>query len=50
MTPKRLGMRLNAVREALQLSHEAVATKARTSRKYLSRLDAGRYETLGVLH
>jgi len=43
-------MKLKALREAKQLSQKAVAKKARISREYLNRLEAGRYDpTLGVL-
>lgn len=47
---RQLGLRLRALREAKHLSQEVVAKRARISREYLSRLEAGRYDpTLGVL-
>ncbi len=49
-TPKQLGMKIKKLRERKALSQTAVARKARISREYLSRLEAGRYDpTVGVL-
>ena len=49
-TPRQLGMKLKQVREARGMKQDAVAKKARITREYLSRLEAGRYDpTVGVL-
>ncbi len=49
-TPKRLGMKLKKIREAKGMSQAAVAKKARISREYVNKLEAGRYDpTVGVL-
>jgi transcriptional regulator with XRE-family HTH domain len=43
-------MRLKKLREARGMSQDAVAKKARITREYLIRLEAGRYDpTVGVL-
>jgi transcriptional regulator with XRE-family HTH domain len=49
-TPKRIGMRLKALREAKGLSQAAMATKAKIAREYVNRLEAGRHDpTIGTL-
>ena len=49
-TAKQLGMKIRKIREGKELSQTAVAKKARVSREYLNRLEAGRYDpTVGVL-
>ena len=43
-------MKLKALREAEGLSQEALASKAKISREYLARLEAGRHDpTVGTL-
>jgi transcriptional regulator with XRE-family HTH domain len=50
MTPRQLGMTLKRFREAKGLSQEALARKARITREYVNKLEAGRYDpTVGVL-
>ena len=50
MTPRLLGMTLKRFREAKGLSQDALARKARVTREYVNKLEAGRYDpTVGVL-
>jgi transcriptional regulator with XRE-family HTH domain len=51
MTPARqTGKRLKKLREAREMSQAALATRAKISRGYLIRLEAGRQDpTLGML-
>lgn len=49
-TPKQIGQRLKAVREAAGLSQATVAAKGKISREYLARLEAGQHDpTVGTL-
>jgi transcriptional regulator with XRE-family HTH domain len=49
-TPKQLGMRLKKLRIAQGISQQALAKKARITREYVSKLEAGRYDpTIGVV-
>jgi transcriptional regulator with XRE-family HTH domain len=46
----RLGMKLRRARIARKLSQEALAKKARVTREYVNKLEAGRYDpTVGTL-
>jgi transcriptional regulator with XRE-family HTH domain len=50
MTPRKLGTTLKRFREAKGLSQDALARKARITREYVNKLEAGRYDpTVGVL-
>ena len=49
-TPRQLGMRLKRLRISKGLSQAALAKKARITREYVNKLEAGRYDpTVGVL-
>jgi XRE family transcriptional regulator, regulator of sulfur utilization len=49
-SPKQLGMKIKQRREAKGLSQEVLAKRARISREYVNRLEAGRYDpTIGTL-
>jgi transcriptional regulator with XRE-family HTH domain len=49
-TPKQIGRRLKALREAARLSQATVAADAKISREYLARLEAGQHDpTVGTL-
>jgi transcriptional regulator with XRE-family HTH domain len=49
-TPKQIGMKLKALREANGLSQDALAKKAKIAREYVNRLEAGRHDpTVGTL-
>ena len=49
-TPRQIGIRLKEARTKKGLSQAAVAAKARISREYLNKLEAGKYDpTVGVL-
>jgi transcriptional regulator with XRE-family HTH domain len=49
-TPRQLGRRLKARRETMGLSLATVARRARLTRQYLGRLEAGQHDpTVGVL-
>ena len=49
-TPRQLGRRLRARRIARGLSQAAVATRAKITREYVNKLEAGHYDpTVGVL-
>ncbi len=49
-TSKRLGLRLKSLRTAQGLSQEALANKARITREYVNKLEAGRYDpTISVV-
>jgi len=49
-TPKQLGQRLKRLRLAHGLSQEALATRARITREYVNKLEAGRYDpTISVV-
>ena len=43
-TPNRLGMRLKRIRTARGLSQDALANKAKLTREYVNKLEAGRYD------
>ena len=50
MTPKQMGRRLQALREARDLSRQQLAERAGLSREYVRRLEAGEYDpTVGML-
>jgi transcriptional regulator with XRE-family HTH domain len=50
MTPKQMGRRLLALREARDLSRQQLAERAGLSREYVRKLEAGRQDpTLGTL-
>jgi transcriptional regulator with XRE-family HTH domain len=50
MTARQLGMALKRLREAKGLSQDALAKKARITREYVNKLEAGKYDpTVGVL-
>jgi transcriptional regulator with XRE-family HTH domain len=50
LTPKRLGMRLKKLRLAKRMSQDALARKAKMTREYVNKLEAGRYDpTIGVI-
>jgi transcriptional regulator with XRE-family HTH domain len=50
LTPKRLGMRLKKLRLAQRMSQDALARKAKITREYVNKLEAGRYDpTIGVI-
>jgi transcriptional regulator with XRE-family HTH domain len=50
LTPKRLGMRLKTLRLAKRMSQDALARKAKMTREYVNKLEAGRYDpTIGVI-
>jgi len=50
LTARQLGRRLASLREARGLSQRALAERARISREYLLRVEAGRYDiTVSVL-
>jgi len=49
-TPKQLGQRLKRLRLAKGLSQEALAVRARITREYVNKLEAGRYDpTISVV-
>jgi transcriptional regulator with XRE-family HTH domain len=49
-TSKRLGLRLKKLRMAQGFSQEALANKARITREYVNKLEAGRYDpTISVV-
>jgi len=50
MTARQMGRRLQALREARDLSRQQLAERAGISREYIRKLEAGRQDpTLGVL-
>jgi transcriptional regulator with XRE-family HTH domain len=49
-TPRQIGMKLKALRTAKGMSQTALAKKAKITREYVNKLEAGRYDpTVGVL-
>jgi transcriptional regulator with XRE-family HTH domain len=49
-TPRQMGQRIKALRERQGMSQATLATKAKISREYVNKLEAGRYDpTLGVV-
>ena len=49
-TPKQMGMRIRTLREARGMSQGELAKRARITREYVNKLEAGRYDpTVGVL-
>jgi transcriptional regulator with XRE-family HTH domain len=49
-TPRQIGMKLKVLREQKGLSQAVLAKKAKITREYVNRLEAGRYDpTVGVL-
>jgi transcriptional regulator with XRE-family HTH domain len=49
-TPRQIGMKLRQQREAKGLSQAALARRAKITREYVNKLEAGRYDpTVGVL-
>jgi putative transcriptional regulator len=50
IAPRQIGTKLKAIREAKGMSQGALAQKAKITREYVNRLEAGRYDpTIGVL-
>jgi transcriptional regulator with XRE-family HTH domain len=50
MSPRQLGMKVKRLREAKGLSQDALAKKAKITREYVNKLEAGRHDpTVGVL-
>ncbi len=50
LTPKQLGMQLRKLREGKGMSQESLAKKAKITREYVNKLEAGRYDpTIGTL-
>jgi len=49
-TPRQMGQRIKRLREERGLSQAALAAKAKITREYVNKLEAGRYDpTLGVV-
>jgi transcriptional regulator with XRE-family HTH domain len=49
-TPRQIGMRLKTIRETKGMSQAKLAKRAKITREYVNRLEAGRYDpTVGVL-
>jgi transcriptional regulator with XRE-family HTH domain len=49
-TPKQMGTRIRKRRSALGMSQAMLAKKARITREYVNKLEAGRYDpTVGVI-
>ena len=49
-TPKQMGVGIRKLREAREMSQAVLAKKARITREYVNKLEAGRYDpTVGVL-
>src|SRR2546427_365717 len=49
-TPRQIGMKLKRVREEKGLSQDALAKKARLTREYVNKLEAGRHDaTVGAV-
>lgn len=49
-TPRQIGMMLKRLREARGLTQAGLARKARVTREYVNKLEAGRHDaTVGVL-
>ena len=49
-TPRQMGQRIRRLREERGLSQAALAAKAKITREYVNKLEAGRYDpTLGVV-
>ena len=49
-TPKQMGTRIRTLREARSMSQNELAKRARITREYVNKLEAGRYDpTVGVL-
>jgi transcriptional regulator with XRE-family HTH domain len=49
-TPRQIGMKLKRVRESKGLSQATLAQRAKITREYVNKLEAGRYDpTVGVL-
>ena len=44
MTPRQIGTRIKKLRTAQGLSQEALAKRAKISREYVNRLEAGQYD------
>ena len=49
-TPRQMGHRIKRLRERAELSQASLAAKAKITREYVNKLEAGRYDpTVGVL-
>lgn len=48
-TAKQMGKRIQALRKKQHLSRQQLAAKARVSREYIRKLEAGRYDPAGTL-
>ena len=49
-TPKQMGTRIRKLRETQGMSQAVLAKKARITREYINKLEAGRYDpTVGVI-
>jgi transcriptional regulator with XRE-family HTH domain len=48
-TPKQMGKRIQALRKKQHLSRQELAAKARVSREYIRKLEAGQYDPAGTL-
>jgi transcriptional regulator with XRE-family HTH domain len=49
-TPRQLGMKIKRLREAKGLSQAVLARRAKITREYVNKLEAGRYDpTVGVV-
>ncbi len=49
-TPKQMGTRIRKLRETRGMSQATLAKKARITREYVNKLEAGRYDpTVGVV-
>ena len=49
-TPRQIGIKLKRVRESKGLSQATLAQRAKITREYVNKLEAGRYDpTVGVL-
>jgi transcriptional regulator with XRE-family HTH domain len=49
-TPRQMGMRIRTFREARKMSQGELARRARITREYVNKLEAGRYDpTVGTL-
>jgi len=48
-TPRQMGKRIQALRKEQNLSRQQLAAKARVSREYIRKLEAGKYDPVGTL-
>ena len=50
MTPRTMGLKIKRLREGQAMSQATLARRAKITREYVNRLEAGRYDpTVGVL-